>query len=436
MLELLKHIKILLNVVIIFAYELLLYFMFRNYNNFIYRITHRLSCINMLYVKFFQAIASNNNLIDEKTNVELLKFTDKVPWSHNDIRIEELNDICSKYELVLNGKPEEPINSGMISLVYKGIRKSDNSQVIIKMRRNNIVNRLNDAIENLKYVIYLLSFIPSIHKYHITEIIDKNVEIIRHQTNFNEEIMNIIEVRNNCKMLKYVKIPLVFGEVTKYNPNFILMEYIDGMKMNQIDKQDYYNFAKQVLKFTLVTSIVHGVAHGDLHSGNILFIKDETDDKYPFKIGVVDFGIIYRMEASYKIMLFEFFTNVLKIPVKDTVTNLFNSNIIEPVGIIHQIPKKHYESIINIGIEVLGEAINNVKKTNQMQIYLFLSKLKDFLNDSELKKYGIRPNENLLKSLFAMSMGHGVTLTLCEDNIIELFNTVVDELFHINMLME
>jgi hypothetical protein len=142
------------------------------------------------------------------------------------------------------------------------------------------------------------------------------------------------------------------------------------------------------------------------------------------------------MEASYKIMLFEFFTNVLKIPVKDTVTNLFNSNIIEPVGIIHQIPKKHYESIINIGIEVLGEAINNVKKTNQMQIYLFLSKLKDFLNDSELKKYGIRPNENLLKSLFAMSMGHGVTLTLCEDNIIELFNTVVDELFHINMLME
>ena len=87
MLELLKHIKILLNVVIIFAYELLLYFMFRNYNNFIYRITHRLSCINMLYVKFFQAIASNNNLIDEKTNFEILKFTDIVPWSHNYIRI-------------------------------------------------------------------------------------------------------------------------------------------------------------------------------------------------------------------------------------------------------------------------------------------------------------------------------------------------------------
>ena len=45
--------------------EITLYMIFRDYSNFINRITTRLASINILYVKIFQAIASNNNFIDE-----------------------------------------------------------------------------------------------------------------------------------------------------------------------------------------------------------------------------------------------------------------------------------------------------------------------------------------------------------------------------------
>jgi predicted unusual protein kinase regulating ubiquinone biosynthesis (AarF/ABC1/UbiB family) len=239
MYEIIKQILFFCNIGFILTSETLFYLVFGNYLNFINRLTTRLSSINILYVKIFQAIASNNSLIDEKINNELLKFTDNAPWDLQDIRLEELIEICEKYDLAIKDGFEYPINSGMISLVYKAFKRSDHTPVIIKMKRNNIENRLNDAIENLKTFMYLLSFIPIIHKYQISNVITKNIEIIRHQTNFNEEVDNINKIKNNCKHLKYVKIPEVYLDATNENSNFILMEYIDGKKINEIAEEDY-----------------------------------------------------------------------------------------------------------------------------------------------------------------------------------------------------
>ena len=60
MLQILKQIIFFCNIGFILSSETLFYFIFRNYLNFINRLTYRLSCINILYVKLFQAIASNN----------------------------------------------------------------------------------------------------------------------------------------------------------------------------------------------------------------------------------------------------------------------------------------------------------------------------------------------------------------------------------------
>ena len=115
----------------------------------------------------------------------------------------------------------------------------------------------------------------------------------------------MMRIKNNCKNLKYVKIPSANRAVTEEYPNCILMDYIEGIKITQIQKEDYDGFAKQVMKFGFVTSIVHGVTHGDLHGGNILFIKDNNDERYPYKIGVIDFGIVYDLDSKFKGIIFD-----------------------------------------------------------------------------------------------------------------------------------
>jgi len=424
------------NILWIISSETILYLFFSNWTNFVERLTTKLANVNILYVKLFQAIASNNNLIDEKTNNELLKFTDNVPWNYNDICLIDLIELENEYNLYFKDGYEIPINSGMISLVFKAYKRSDGEPVIIKIKRKDIDIRLNNSIENLKTFLYFLSFIPIFNKYQIENIINKNIETIRHQTNFDEEVKNIIKVQNNCINLKYVKIPKVYKEVTEKYPNCIMMEYINGLKINQLEETDYVGFSKQVLKFGLVTTIVHGVTHGDLHSGNILFIKDNNDEKYPYKIGVIDFGIIFEIDNFYKEALFELLTQLFERPPRETVIHLLNSVIIENREIINKIPKKDYEAIVNIGEELFLEASKNEKKFNQIQLYKFLSTIKEFLCRKEVMDIGIQPSDNFVKTQLVLAMAHGVTLTLCKNNILTLMDDVLNELFHTNIILD
>ena len=437
MIKNLKGILFLINVLFIFGKESLFYLIFKDYSSFVERLAIGLSSINILCVKIFQAFASNNSLIYEKTNNKLLQFTDNAPWNYSDIELQDLIEISDKYNLQLKCGYEIPINSGMISLVFKAYKRDNSSEpVIIKIKRKNIQQKLDDAIDNLLFSMYLLSFIPIFNKYQLAEVVNKNIEIIRHQTNFLEEVDNMTLIKNNCKNLKYVRIPSANRSVTEEYPNCILMDYIEGIKINQIKKEDYEGFAKQVMKFGFVTSIVHGVTHGDLHGGNILFIKDKNDERYPYKIGVIDFGIIYELDSQYKGLVFEMLTQMFESPPRESAIKLLNSGIIDPPNILQQIPKDDYENIIAFTSEIIDETVNISKKANQIQIYKFISKLKEYLSNSVLSKIGIRPSDSFVKTQLVLAMSHGVTLTLCNDDFMGLADKVINELFHTNMIIE
>lgn len=434
--KIIKGLLFILHAMFIIGSELCIYGVFRDYSVFIERMTYRLASINILYVKVFQAFASNNSLIDEKTNNKLLKFTDNAPWSASDINFDELSHMCDKYNIVVPNGLESPMNAGMISLVYKGYQRETEAPIIIKMKRKNIDAKLNDAIENINTVMYILSFIPLIHKYQIAEVVKRNIDIIRSQTDFHQEISNIMRIKQNCRNLKYVKIPAVFPDVTKRFPEIILMEYIDGIKINEIMEEDYEPFAKQVMKFGFVTTIVHGVTHGDLHSGNILFIKDEKDEKYPYKIGVIDFGIIYELDSTYKGFIFDLLTQMFSAPPRESALKLLHSGIIDPPGILNQIPKADYETIVQFTTEIIDETVNSSKKANQIQIYKFLHKLKDYFGNSALANIGVRPSDNLVKTQLVLAMSHGITLTLCKEDFMTVADKVINELFHTSMMIE
>lgn len=431
-----KNILFVLNAGFIVGTEYLLYCILNDYSFFIDRLTMRLASINILYVKVFQAFALNNSLIDDTINNKLLKFTDNAPWNYSDINLKDLYDVAEKYDLHLGHGYDVPINSGMISLVFKASKKSNmNEKVIIKMKRKHIQQKLDDAIDNLLFSMYILSFIPMIHKYQLADVVSKNVEIIRHQTNFLEEIDNMNRVRENCKNLKYVKIPTAVKEVTEAYPDIILMEFIEGIKINQIEEKDYDGFAKLVVKFGLVTTIVHGVTHGDLHSGNVLFIKDEKDVKYPYKLGVIDFGIIYDVNSQYKELMFDIFTNLMDRPARESAVKFLNSGIIEPQHILRQIPQSDYDNIVDFAEEIIKETIHSSKMANQIQIYKFLSKLKEYLSKREMMDLGIRLSDDFVKSQLVLAMAHGITLTLCKGDFITLMDKCLNELFHTQMLL-
>jgi len=431
----LKEFRFLFNVAFIVSSECAMYCIFRNYADFIDGVTHRLAQINILYVKVFQAIALNNNFIDEKINKQLLRFTDNAPWTIKDINIPDLVDISEKYNLVMENGYETPINSGMISLVFKAYQRGTMTPMIIKMKRVNIETQLNDAIENLKTALYFLSFIPLFDKYRLADLVNKNMDLIRQQTDFMEEVKSTNTMKENCRKLKYVKIPTIIKEVTEKYPNCILMDYIDGLKITEICEEDYDGFAKQVLKLGVVTTLIHGFAHGDLHGGNILFIKDDDDEKHKYKLGIIDFGIVYSIDQEYRHLMFDIATKVLDTPAIEIATRLLNSSMIDPPNIFQQIPAVHRDNIIQFTSKIIDETVHQSKQACQTQVYRFLKTITEYLSTSDIADVGIRPSDNVVKTQMVLAMAHGVTMTLCRGDFIPFAEKVMNELFHTDIMM-
>lgn len=288
-----------------------------------------------------------------------------------------------------------PINSGMISLVFKGIMMKDNALysgenlVIIKIKRNNIDNILQDGIQKMLFCIWLLSFIPVINKYNISNIIHDNIHLISKQTDFAKEVENMKIMKNNCKNLKYIKIPQVFDN--KFS-NIILMEYIQGDTLQAVDPVDYNEYSKQVIKFVLVTMLMNGLCHGDLHVGNILFIKDVTDKKYKYKIGILDFGIIYEIDKM-KDTFYYIFANMCSVSPEEMSKKLLTSGLIEPVEYISKLEQKHYNHILLMLTNFINDTFRVSKHFSQVNIFKSLSELNDYIVNNNLivNNYNVRP---------------------------------------------
>ena len=428
-----KHIFFMFSTLWILFSEYITYLVYGNYGKCIDNITIRLANINILYVKAFQAIALNNNFIDEKINTKLLKFTDNAPWNYDDIDELLLTEICEEYNIT---DCTFPINSGMISLVYKGRYVDSNKPVIVKMKRKNIDNKLQDAIDNLYYLLDFFSYLPIIKKYNIRHTLHECMETIYNQTDFLQEIDNTYQIKENCKKIKYVKIPEINKEATIKYPNTIIMEYIEGIPIHMVSNEDYETYAKLIMKFGFTTTLLHGTTHADLHAGNILFIKDEND-KVPYKIGVIDFGIIYKIESDYKNNLLEIFSELFTLSSYEIAQKILVSGILEPVHVIKSLPDHNFSDIINFTSIIIEQTIHCKKEANQKQLYKFIIELFDYLkNSNELSHLGIYPSESFINSQISIAMSHGVTMCLCKDNYMELADKVLNDMFHIHLLTD
>jgi predicted unusual protein kinase regulating ubiquinone biosynthesis (AarF/ABC1/UbiB family) len=379
-------------------------------------------------VKLFQAIALNNHWINDTTSQQLLEFTDNVPWTTEDLDAPLLKTICKKYKI--KGVRNKPINSGMISVVFKGYIGKKSKKVAIKMLRKNIHNKLIASIKMIETIIDVLSLFI-IDRYKIKDIIEKNITTILSQTNFTKEVENCVKMKNNCIHLPYVKIPKVYEMVTKDYNNVIVMEFIYGLKINEVLSNDTLSgidriaFAKQIIKYGVVTSAIHGFTHGDLHSGNILFIKRHLDNKVNYILGIVDFGITYEFKQHFQTMLLEIVTEIFCSLPEKSADKLLRSGLIEPTNMHELLSRDDYENILRFVTSIVNDCIHN----DELQLYSFLHKITQYFTSDYITRLGIKPSDDFIKLQLVLAMGQGVTLKLCKDNFMVYANEVINEIF-------
>lgn len=288
---------------IVFFKNLLLYII--NYTNQVdtcRNILTELSQLNIFYVKMIQWLMESN--IRDKSLLEHVRsFTNNVEYSSKDIDYVSLLNLYSISRkngdtFILDSLT--PINSGTIALVFKG--NLNGKEVVVKMLRVGIKKKLIESVYLMKCFCKIITFIPYLSVLNATNIINKNTEILINQSNFVNEVKNILEFNKASKNYKNLKVPFVYKKYTKQNNNIIIMEYLDGKTLYQLTDNEKDNYNKVFLNCLLSCMYNDNLLHGDQHPGNFIFLPNDV-------VGLIDFGIIYKLNIEMQEQIYDFFVN-------------------------------------------------------------------------------------------------------------------------------
>jgi ubiquinone biosynthesis protein len=255
--------------------------------------------------------------VDKDLFHHFITYTDNVTYNTNEIDYNGLYDlinIARKNNDILSIESEVPIKSGNIALVYNG--KLNGKNVIIKYRRKNVVEKFNKSMSEIELLVNISGKIPYLRDLNISDLFEENREIMTNQLNFSNEVKNINIFREKFNDVNTICVPEVYSYFTDENPCAIIMEKIEGNRIENVLSEDKHEYSKILSRFNLKCVFYDAIYHADLHSGNVIFMKeyhtfkDENNNMSTepvLKIGIIDYGIIGTMTREEQNIFFTFF---------------------------------------------------------------------------------------------------------------------------------
>ena len=427
-----------------------------NYNNIVIRLAGELADKNIFFTKIFQGIANNanNKLMNKELFNYFINYTDNVKYDENEIDYKGLFGLISIAkrngdELVIHGKSFfsgkgsssscscsygcEPIKSGVIALVYKATLNG--KEVIIKYRRKNIVEKFDKSISELKLLVNITNKMPYLCNLNICDIFEENREIMTEQLDFTNEINNIQVFYEKFKDVKDICIPHVYSYFTEANKNAIVMDYIEGTRIENIDAEDKDEYSKILSRFNIKSFFYDSIYHADLHSGNIIFMKekDQQGINDVLKIGVIDYGIIGKLTREEQNIFFNFF-KILVSRNYDKLAKYIVKHLSEP---LEKGEKGEKHDKLNENKESLTSTNEKLIKDVYYVCYNTLSVKQIFFGGEEIYEVNkILKTQNLTFSKFfcrielAIAISENVCNSLCKDKTyIEQLMSAFKDLF-------
>ena len=281
------------------------------------------------FVKLGQILSTRPDLIPKEFIEEFKKLQDQVPaFDFSLVEKQFEKEFGKKIDNLFIEFNKIPIAAASISQVHRAKLKDNknNKIVAVKIQRPNIHEIVKTDIAIL---LDLAKFIEkrSIYGqiYQPVEIIKEFKKTINKEMDFINEGYNIDKFYKNFKNNKTVKIPKVYWELT--SNKILTMEYIDGVKISEVDNLKNSKFNKKIIASNGADMILKqifedGFFHGDPHPGNIFVMENNV-------IGLIDFGMVGRINKNMIENIADLLIAGIKNNAKKIVEILEKMNIIE-----------------------------------------------------------------------------------------------------------
>jgi len=387
-----------------------------NYDQFAIYAFDSLAKINILYIKFIQILAIQN-IFSEYVNEILLSYTDQVSYNDSEIDLSFL-DLFPKQE-----KSEfHLINSGTMSLIYKHrLELEDNKykEVVVKVLRKNIKEKLDISISNFEFLLSIIQWIPYIRKTSLNVIFNENKDKLYDHIDFHKELAYLKEMGKNYKNIDYIYVPKCYDEYC--DSKCITMDYLYGDTITEIDSnEDKEQFSNLLVKFAIKGFLFDRVFHGDIHSGNILFIKgsnENTQDIPEYSLGVIDFGIMGKFTRKEQ----NYFYHLFKAISENNVSNISKNFLpfLTPFEKIEFMDNTNKSELLKCMDEINNDIFNNKLDFGFNEICR---------HNSMLKKYELSLSSTICRPLISMFGLKNMCEYLSEESFINKVKTYSNDM--------
>ena len=422
-----RNVCFLIKVCSILGWEYSCYLLGRKRIDSLKNVSNKIYNINKFSIKLFQVLSSTVDIFTEEEISYLKVYTNNSPFTTNDIdktifkTLEEIGRTNPQYMISLENDITSPSHSGMVSLIYKG-RMKNGERIVVKVLRNKINEILTRDYDSIHFLIEVINRL--FKSVFLNDIFLDFKNSIFSQIDFKQEQFNLKRMKDNFKNIDQIVIPKVYDIFNEANENVIVMEYLDGKTIFEIDDIDRDEYTAIIFEMITKSILCDGFFHGDLHPGNIIFLKQDNGDK---KIGLIDFGIVETIMREDQYGFFKIVTYVY-LGYDECIKKIdeFINILISPREMVENMNDIDYSVLKDL---IMKDVIENVFFTS---LYININNLYN-VNSIINNNYGLSMNKTITKTIIAFVIAdkicNKITPTKTYKNKIDNVYKLFDPLF-------
>ncbi|WML40986.1 AarF/UbiB family protein [Neobacillus sp. OS1-2] len=320
-----------------------------------------------LIIKLGQFVSSRVDILPKEYTDTLSELQDSVAPVDSAVAI-------SRIETELGGRLSDhfttfdpsPVAAASLGQVHKAVTKSG-EEVAVKVMRPGIEATVSLDLATLK-VLIAFARRTKIGKFvDLKDVYQEFEEVITEELDYLKEAKNLESFQESFREFPGVTTPRVYWELT--TSKVLVMEFIEGVKINEIEKLEGATINKKKLASILYLSYLKqlmedGFFHADPHPGNLLVKQDGT-------IAYIDFGMVGTISNVMK-------ENIVKLAMSIYLKD--GSGIVEAFDELGFLRKHADKTALVKNVKVIlssfSEGSFSIEKINNEG---FLEELREFL---------------------------------------------------------
>jgi len=240
------------------------------------------------FIEFGQLLSTRHDLVPETFARELSRLF----WHTKPVTWEEIKKGLPEYYTVLDSPfsiiHPEPLASASIAQIHRATLKCG-AEVVIKIQRQGINKVIASDVVVLRMLASLMEkYLPESRSLNPVQMVEEFANAIDQELDFILEASNMAHFSQIFHSDPSIFAPKPYWDLS--HPQILVMEYIDGIPLDEIDRLlaanlDLKGIAERLLRAFLKQIFEFGFYQADPHPGNFLVLPDN-------RIAFIDFGLV------------------------------------------------------------------------------------------------------------------------------------------------